>query len=244
VTAGPDRHLTALEVDSAAISALLPAHADRSVPACPGWSLADLAVHLGGIYGFVARAAQAQGARPAPPAGPPKGAALAAWYEEQRRAVIDALASRPPDAPAWNPTGDPASYHLGWWRRRQALETAVHRHDAEAALGRAVAVDADLAAEGVDEMLSVFWPRVFAGGAGPDLEGSLHLHCSDTEGEWTVELAGGRVEVSRRHTKAGTAVRGPAGPMFLWLWNRAPLAPPLEVFGRREAAEALSGIRL
>ncbi len=36
-----------------------------------------------------------------------------------------------PDTPAWTFSAAGAPHNVGWWQRRQALETAVHRWDAQ-----------------------------------------------------------------------------------------------------------------
>ena len=48
----------------------------------------------------------------------------------------------------------------GFWARRMAVETAVHRYDAQLAAGDPQPVERMLAADGVDEYLDVlpFWP--------------------------------------------------------------------------------------
>jgi hypothetical protein len=63
-----------------------------------------------------------------------------------------------------------------------------------------------------------------------DLVGDVHLHCTDTEGEWTFEAVDGAVQVLTGHAKAAAAVRAPASDLALFLYNRAP-ASRVELFG-------------
>ena len=49
--------------------------------------------------------------------------------------------------------------------------------------------------------------------------GSLHLHCTDTHGEWLVSTEGG-YHLVRAHEKGAAALRGPAEALLLRLWNR------------------------
>ena len=65
-----------------------------------------------------------------------------------------------------------------------AHETAVHRVDAEHAAGREHRLAPELAADGIDEFLEFFFP--LAAADAPPLAGSVHLHCTDADGEWTV----------------------------------------------------------
>jgi uncharacterized protein (TIGR03083 family) len=239
-------HLSAIAADSEAIADLADGHLDQAVPTCPEWTVADVVGHLGGIYSWVWLIIQAGGEKPdgdrdLPPAD---RSSLVDWFREERTAVIDALSSKEPDDPAWTFIRA-APQTVGWWRRRQAMETAVHLYDVEAAAGRPRAVAPDLAADGVDEIVTSFMPGYLRHNPVEGLEGTIHLHCTDAEGEWVLDFRGPAVEVRREHTKADTAVRGPASDLFLWLWNRSPLdTPGLEVFGRREVVAALSKIRL
>lgn len=239
-------HLSALAADSQALADLAAGNLDRPVPACPGWTVADVVGHLGGVYSWAWLVVRAAGDKPdkdreAPPAD--RGA-LVDWFREQRTAVIDVLSSTEPDAPAWTFIRA-AESTVGWWRRRQALETAIHLYDVEAAAGQPASVAPDLAADGVDELLTQFLPGYLRRNPVAGLEGTLHLHCTDADGEWVLDFTGLELEVRREHAKSDTAVRGPASELFVWLWNRAPLeSPGLEVFGRREVAAALAEVRL
>jgi uncharacterized protein (TIGR03083 family) len=119
-----------------------------------------------------------------------------------------------------------------------AHETTIHRVDAELAAGRPVGpIAPDLAVDGIDEVLTVFVP-VFGPDRSPGDGRTVHLHATDTEGEWLVRFDPGAVTVETGHAKGDAAVRGPAGELLLWLWGRRPL-DGLEVFGDRDAAEAL-----
>ena len=72
------------------------------------------------------------------------------------------------------------------WPRRQAHETSVHRWDAEHCGGATTAIDPELASDGVDEYFDLVL-RQHAGRHSISLpSGSLHLHCTDTLGEWLV----------------------------------------------------------
>ena len=64
----------------------------------------------------------------------------------------------------------------------------MHRWDAEAAAGTPSALDADAAADAIDEFLSVGIGDPLA-----DLQGSVTLTASDTDATWTVGRDGGPV---------------------------------------------------
>lgn len=239
-------HLSALAADSEAVADLAEGHLDRGVLACPGWTVADLLGHLGGVYSWAWLVIRAEGDKPdkdrdQPPTDPDE---LVDWFREERTAAIDALSSREPEDPAWTFLRN-ATPNVGWWRRRQAMETAVHLFDVESAVGRPKPVAPDLAADGVDEIVTDFLPAFVRRNAVEGLEGTMHLHCSDTEGEWVIDFGAPDLDVRREHAKADLAIRGPASDLLLWLWNRVPLdSGTLEVFGREDVAAALQGVRI
>lgn len=237
-------HLSALTADSQAIADLAEGHLDRPVPACPDWAVADLLGHLGGVYSWVWMIIRAGGEKPdkGRDQTPEDRSLVVEWFRQERAAAVSALESKEPDEPAWSFVGP---RNVGWWRRRQAMEAAIHLYDVEAATGLPEAIDPDLAADGVDEMLTEILPGYLRRRPVAGLEGTLHLHCTDAEGEWLVDFSAPAPEVRREHAKADTAVRGPASGLFLWVWNRLSLDQSgLEVFGRRDVAQAFSGVRL
>ncbi|MDA8045139.1 MAG: maleylpyruvate isomerase family mycothiol-dependent enzyme [Actinomycetota bacterium] len=239
-------HLSALTADSEAFARLAEEHLDRPVESCPGWTVADLVGHLGGVYSWVELVVQAGGSRPEGhrDAPPEERADLMTWFQDWRDRAVDALTTRAPQDPAWMFVA-PHSTNIGWWRRRQAMETAIHLHDVQTAAGQPTAVAPELAADGVDEALTVFLPGYLQRQPVAGLQGTLHLHCTDTDGEWVVDFTGPLPEVRREHAKSDTALRGPAADLFLWVWNRIPTdSPGLDVLGRREVAEAMAEVRL
>jgi predicted lipid carrier protein YhbT len=106
----------------------------------------------------------------------------------------------------------------------------VHRVDAEAAAGKVAPIPADLAVDGIDEFLDVFLRARATFVPDTTLAGSLHLHCTDAEGEWLVSVVGGVIELAREHGKGDAAIRGSASNLLLLLWNRIDEAG-IETFG-------------
>jgi uncharacterized protein (TIGR03083 family) len=119
-----------------------------------------------------------------------------------------------------------------FWVRRRAHETTEHRVDAESAAGNVAAIDPAFASDGIDEYLMMFAPR-FGAGLG-ELGGSLHLHCTDVEGEWLIVPGPDGIVVTREHAKGDVAARGRAEDLLLLLWGRrgpSDATPAVEVFG-------------
>jgi hypothetical protein len=92
------------------------------------------------------------------------------------------------------------------------------------------AIDPELAADGVLEMLELFVPR-FPGERFADVHGSIHLHATDVEGEWLVHLGPDGITFELGHAKGDVALRGAAADLLLWCWNRVPVDDRFEVFG-------------
>lgn len=242
-------HLSALVADSEAFADLAEGQLDRPVPPCPDWNIAQLVGHLGGVYSWATLAVEGGGERPgrARQPAPEDPDQLVGWFRARRQSLVDALTERQPEEPAWVFAQGGTVADVAWWRRRQAQETAVHLFDMEAAVGSPGPIDPELAADGIDETLTLFAPGFLRGHEVDGLDGTLHVHCTDADGEWLLTFGAGDaggVDVRREHAKADTAVRGPASAIYLWLWNRVPLATSgLEVFGRRETAEAWAGFK-
>ena len=157
---------------------------DARVTHCPGWSVRDLVVHLGGVHQWAAHAVTAgtPDLQPTPPA--PDEPDLAGWYAEQAAHLLDVLASTPPDAPAW--TLDAADRTAGFWRRRQVHEVAMHTWDAEQAAGRPTAYDPALAWDGVLEVAGVLYPRQVRLGRVDPLAAAVRLVATDVWADVTI----------------------------------------------------------
>ena len=71
----------------------------------------------------------------------------------------------------------------------------------------------------------------------PQQVGTLHLHCTDTPGEWVASLSGRDLQVRREHAKADVAARGPAADLLLVVWRRLPVSA-LDVVGDATVLDA------
>jgi len=222
----PTVYLDALRGDGSALSRAARGALDAPVPSCPGWSVTDLVAHVGQVHRDKAGIVRTGRATQRPPrAQDPTvtGDALLAWYDEGLADLVAVLAAADPDQPTWTWSRHAADARVAFWLRRMAHETAVHRWDAERATGSPLPIGPPaLAADGVDEVLEVWMDDPddppYAGAAG-----TVHLHASDTPGEWVLRLgADGGVEVAREHEHADVALRGPASDLDLVLWGRLP----------------------
>lgn len=221
-------YLDALRSDSAALAAAARLGLDAKVPSCPEWTVADLVQHVGRLHRWVAEMMQTH-ATSRPPRG--EGDPLPP-FEEVSSALVEALSSADDDEPVWNWSVN-KPHTAAFWKRRMAHETAVHRWDAQLAHGRPSSIPAALAKDGIDEVLDMILPtEVSFKPATATLGGSLHLHTTDVEGEWLVQVRDGKVDVSYEHGKGDAAVRGTAEDVLLFVWGRKPAgAEGLETFG-------------
>jgi uncharacterized protein (TIGR03083 family) len=200
---------------------------ETTVPSCPEWNLRDLAHHLGSHHRWVA------GNLDQPPDGkafkrreePPADEAIPDWLEAGAEMLATKLAATDPAKPCW--TWVPFDDSVGFWARRTAHETAIHRWDVQNADGEADAVEPELAADGVDEYLGIL--GAFQGRRFPEA-GSIHLHSTDTPGEWLVRLDAEGIKLTREHAKGDVAVRGPASDVLLVLMGRKTM-DAVDVFG-------------
>ena len=104
-------------------------------------------------------------------------------------------------------------------------ETAVHRADAELALGVAdPVIDPVVAADGIDEFLFNLPSarRPYPHLASLPTGASLHLHATDTDGEWVIRFTDSGIAWERGHEKATTAIRGPVTSLLLFTYGRPP----------------------
>jgi len=209
---------------------------EAAVPSCPDWTVAQLLTHIG-IFDAWVRSIVEQRATEAPKrmhrSDVPQDDRVIPWYLEQARALADTLAGADPTVPVYTFVG---TQPVGWWSRRRANETSVHRYDAQLAAGMPAPIDADLAADGIDEYLTTFVP--FFAEQALTVGSTLHFHCTDVEGEWLVTRDDAGIHVTREHAKGDVAVRGPASSLVLYIWGRVPRSE-LEVFGDESLLDML-----
>jgi uncharacterized protein (TIGR03083 family) len=227
------QYLDAITSESRALAdAAGGADLDAQVPSCPDWTLAKLVAHVGEVQQWariiVEQRPSERISRRTLPAAPP-GSELIPWFREQAPKLVAALAATDPSTPMWTFTDDQTAR---FWFRRQAHEVAVHRWDAELTTGDPSPIDAELAADGVDEWLGL----LPFGGVRDGLSGNgetVHLHCTDTEGEWVVTLTADGPSTKRTHEKSDVAVRGAASDLDLFVLGRVEPSV-FEVFGDAE----------
>jgi uncharacterized protein (TIGR03083 family) len=212
----------------------------RPIPHCPGWSAADLVGHTGSILAWIAtivttRNQVARRDRETPPA---ETIALSSWYSGRLERALDVLTATPADTATWT-FSTLGHNQVGWWRRRLAVELAIHRWDAQHAAsienpGPPAPLDAAIAAAGIEEFLTEFLPDMLARAEINSLTGTLRLHASDGSNDWWVDLDSGTAGPAvPGHERPDTTIYGVGSDLLLWLTNRSP-TPSISIHGRHD----------
>jgi len=242
------RYVDHIEADLARFAAAVrTGPLDAPVQGCPGWDLRQLTHHVGHIHRWSQLAVlTAENPRvaafvePGPDAG---GDELADWLVAGGERLAATLRELDPQAPTWHPFL--VERVAGVWPRRQAHELAVHRWDAELAVGPAAPIDPELASDGIDEFFEVTHPRTMARERATPPAGSLHVHCTDVAGEWLAWYdpahQGGGYHFTREHAKGDAALRGPAADILLALYHREHDADALSPVGDPDVLAAWLG---
>jgi uncharacterized protein (TIGR03083 family) len=212
----------------------------RPIPQCPEWDAADLVAHMGSILAWMATIVTTgqRVSRRDRETAPAERAALAGWYSDHLTRTLHVLTSADPTAEAWtfSSRGD---QRVQWWRRRLAVELAIHRWDAQhaASVGDGPPpqpLDSDIAAAGIEEFLVEFLPGLLAQDGVNGLGGTVHLQATDGPTTWSIDLDARADAVAvRGHARSDTEIRGTGSDLLLWLTNRHH-AYQLEVLGRPE----------
>jgi uncharacterized protein (TIGR03083 family) len=253
------RFLECLEADYRRMREVVQGHLSAGVPTCPDWSVADLTRHVGEVYLHKVECMQAGGPRETdwPPAGL-KDEEPVALLDRAYAALVGELIARDPSDPGgtWYEP-DPTA---GFWYRRMAQESVIHRIDAELGAGAPVApVPDDLAVDGVDELLKVFvayafskWPEDFTEALKGSPGRTFLIQTDATQDapsvSWVVRTApysltveGGTDEKHPDAVAPDVTISGTPTDILRWAWNRETPgeASPVRISGDAEALAEL-----
>jgi len=235
-------YLAQLRDDAQALTRVLASAApDTPVRSCPGWSLNDLGDHVAAVY-LHKTAALRTGEEPSP--WPPElkdgiwQAPVPERLEISSTDLLAELSARDPLQHCW--TWYAEDQTVGFWARRMAQETVIHRWDAQDAVGRQTPINSVVAADGIDELLVAFLSGDWSDEPQPGPFGTVDVVAGAER--WRVDLQPDAVAV--QHSGPDDSAAGPADAliqggceeMLLALWGRAdqPAA-----WGEQGLAEAL-----
>jgi len=233
-----DTYIANVDADGETLlAAAATAGMDAAVPGCPDWQVRDLLTHIGGVHrwaaDFVANARHGFETEAAGAVGTgPGDDELIDWCQAGRCELVKALREAPDELDCW--TMVPAPSALGFWARRQAHETAIHRADAQAAACETPVFDPAFALDGIAEILAVFASRRKGFEPGTLLlapVGELATHVTLTE-------TGAQVTDGN---DAEVTLTGTPSDLYLWLWQRPS---SVTVSGEESAAARWSKLRV
>jgi uncharacterized protein (TIGR03083 family) len=218
-------HLEAVEREVAALVDVFAAVTiDAQVPTCPDWTVADLADHVGGFTGFWSHVLCEGTGRPKTGfTQRPAGGDVGAWYAGLGASLITELGATAPEQRVW--TWAPGRNDASFVARRCAHELAVHRFDAQAALGATAPIDGALAVDGIEEIFVMIdaWKANGHPESGAGERQTLHVHATDRDAEWMLTLTRDGLDVRREHAKGDLALRGAVSDLELLLYGRPPV---------------------
>ena len=238
-----------------------------AVPSCPGWTIYDLACHLGNVHAWAATIVET--GRPAveqndePTAR--RSRAVSQWYAGKAEDLYEVLRHASPDLPCWNfAYGDGDT---SFWPRRQMHETTIHLLDLTMATGAEVELDPQVCADGVDEVLTVFAHRMHQRGHPAALTAPLCVVATDVDRAWTMSprvlppppgtlpvqvrgsseeqvplRPGGPPVVAERRHPSADRLEGTAEALYRMLWRRLPGLSPVDRGGPRPDPLAVAGV--
>lgn len=218
---------------------------DAPVPTCPDWTVRELVHHTGGVHRWAATTVRTASPEPVDGdlgrlvGGWPADDGLVDWFLEGHAGLVDALRSAPADVRCYTFLAAPSP--LAMWSRRQLHETTIHRVDAESAAGRRTDPRVDVAADGIDELLTAFVTRP-SSRFRLDPPRTIAVEATDagpgSGSGWTMTVSPDPIATERRADPgADVVVRGRAADLYLWLWNRAG-TEALDVAGDRSLLDA------
>jgi len=212
--------VTALRREGEGLVAAAGMGLDAEVPACSGWDVRALVDHVSRVYARIGRIVSTR-ASEQPPAGTeiPAGEPVTVLSELLDELVAE-LSDCDPQTPLWN-WAPGAPQVATFWARRMAQESAVHRFDAQAAHGVMQPIDAELAGDGIDELIDVIASRVYArdGVTGPT--GTIRLQSTDDEA-WLIQLEPDGLRRIDAVRDPDVVVSGTASALLLAAYARVP----------------------
>jgi uncharacterized protein (TIGR03083 family) len=215
------RRVELIATDSRALAAAAEHDLSARITFCPDWSMADLVRHVLQVHRSWCRIVE-------------EGITEPAWSEEPLPGDDDVLpvflasaarfaavlGATDPEKPCW--TWGPEQ-NAGFVQRFQVQEAALHRWDAQQAVGAPDPIATDGAADSLVQ-----------------LEGIMPLAAPDATAGFTLQATDAPVDVTLRPNPDATivgALRGTASDLLLAYWRRVPVES-LEVTGDAAAVTA------
>ena len=226
-------YLATLRESVATIRSAADGNLARPVPSCSNWTMSQLVWHCTRVHDAIVQIVvdKVQGFDKLRPHKRVDDDVLLETFTRGADRLLDVLTTTPADTEIWSWVGPAPAM---WAVRRMTQETMVHAWDAASAIGPVPHMPAEMASDGIDEFLHNFLRLQRE--AMPAPGGSVHIHCTDVNGEWLIdEPEQGNVVITREHAKGTCAMRGTASQLLLVLWRRQSLST-VEVIGASDVA--------
>ncbi|QWF77657.1 maleylpyruvate isomerase N-terminal domain-containing protein [Amycolatopsis sp. CA-230715] len=226
---GYGRFLQVLEIEGELLAeAANSASPDAPVPGCPGFTVATTVRHVGSVSRMVLEWLRGRGRPRTWQRDPVPGQTEVGFLRSALAELRAELAAHRPDERA--ATWWPADPTYGFWRRRMAHETTVHRVDVQTAATaprRSLpGITEDIAVDGIDEVLTLwFGQRLPMLGLSADVDTSVAVRSGGHT--WLVSAGPGETVAwrcsAREAENADAVLSAPPVQMYLWLWGRRSL---------------------
>ena len=210
---------------------------DAEVPSCPGWTLADLATHVGGVHRWAAArgthrraAAPTRRVHPRPP--------LADWYRAGLAELLDVLRvarrRRSHLAPVPGaPRGGRVEAPPGARGDRCTGGTPSARQ-----ASHPDPIEPETASDGIDEFFELIVPRVIVRERVERLDRAFTSTAPTSPASGWCGPTTADTSSAASTPRATAAVRGPAASLLLYLYGRIDSTDEIEIIGDAAAAEA------
>ncbi|MBO3748902.1 maleylpyruvate isomerase family mycothiol-dependent enzyme [Streptosporangiaceae bacterium NEAU-GS5] len=221
------RYLDCLTADATRLREVAARGLGEAVPSCPGWTVTDLVYHVAEVYLHKVETMR-RGDWPSPwPLPELREEEPLALFDRALAELVDELTVRKAEEPSV--TWYAADQTVGFWIRRMAQETVIHRVDAEQALAEPLArIPGDLAVDGIDEVLITFlayssheWPEDY-GSLLTSSDGRAVEILAGEDARWLVRATPAGIEVTQDAAPAGAMISGDPQDVLIWLWRRVP----------------------
>lgn len=212
---------------------------DDEVPTCPGWTVGDLAEHLGVIHRWAEELVRLRSPeRIARESLANQNDVSPAWIEEGGRKLVATLLAADPNEEMWAWGLD---QRVRFWSRRQLHETLVHRMDLEIAAHALPQAEPAIALDAIDEYLSNIEKVAKHSSELAVLRGhgeKLAFRDVDSGSLWSITLGEDGFSVSHKEDQFDAQLVGaPVNLLLVILGRRAVVQGEVEVIGDRDLVE-------
>jgi uncharacterized protein (TIGR03083 family) len=158
------------------------------------------------------------------------------WFRDAHACLLAMFRLHQHDDPS--PTWWPDDQTVGFWARRMAHETAIHGADVGHVSASTTPLDAELAVDGIDEILTIMLAGDWSEAPSPESSGQ-RVAVIGGDREWVITLEPTAIRVAEGDGNGVSAtIVGDPSNVDLWLWGRAPDGA-IEVFGTASAVRLL-----